>query len=195
MCKFGFCSKVVVQSVIDRLWQDSHFFEWIWNFETQTVVLFCPLILSAWIKDLSGERMTSIFRSSSAKKTVVYTQFPVNFVQGCFFFPIWGKIQCSQTGGCVQRKRAWQRTGVCFLLQWKDICRDTSDDETLFAVAPWQGIPQLLLKSLNLAGVESADALFRVQKTLCQTGKRCCVDVEDREVDGRGGKKGRERKI
>lgn len=41
----------------------------------------------------------------------------------------------------------------------EEACRDTSDDEKLFAVAPWQGIPQLLLKSLNLAG--NADTLFR----------------------------------
>lgn len=33
----------------------------------------------------------------------------------------------------------------------------------LFAVAPEQGIPQLLLKSLNLAGVGCADALFETQ--------------------------------
>lgn len=37
------------------------------------------------------------------------------------------------------------------LLQWKDIFRDTSDNKILFAVAPWQGIPQLLLKSLSWA--------------------------------------------
>lgn len=70
-------------------------------------------------------------------------------------------IRNRQGKGCIQ-ERGPDRELVCFLLQWKDICRDTSDEETLFAVAPWQGIPQLLLKSLNLAGVGSADALFRV---------------------------------
>lgn len=70
----------------------------------------------------------------------------------------------------MHSERVQQRAGMCsYASSLKDICRDTSDDETLFAVAPWQGIPQLLLKSLNLAGVGSANALFRVQKMLCQT--------------------------
>lgn len=78
------------------------------------------------------------------------------------------------------------------------ICGDTSDDETLFAVAPWQGIPQLLLKSLNLAGSASADAVFRVQKNVMQNislaplvaprfnGAMLCVNTEDGETDSRG---------
>lgn len=48
------------------------------------------------------------------------------------------------------------------MLPLKKIFADTSDDVTLFAVAPWQGIPQLLLKSLNLTGAEAEDHAFRV---------------------------------
>lgn len=61
---------------------------------------------------------------------------------------------------CIHKVQ--QRTGLCsYASCLTDICRDTSDDETLFAVAPWQGIPQLLLKSLNLAEIRSADAPCR----------------------------------
>lgn len=83
------------------------------------------------------------------------------------------EVDKRRRGGKTERERergARHRAGVCFLLQWKGIYRDTSDDETLFAVAPWQGIPQLLLKSLNWAGVGAAGALCSgLLKTSCQT--------------------------
>lgn len=76
--------------------------------------------------------------------------FLVDFVQWCFFFSHLRKKKnrsVRERKGPIQRQRLTERCAS--LLQWKDICKDTSDDEILFAVAPRQGIPQLLLKSLN----------------------------------------------
>lgn len=42
-----------------------------------------------------------------------------------------------------------------------NICRDTSDDEIVFAVTTLQGIPLLLLKSLNLIGYGLTCSRFR----------------------------------
>lgn len=54
---------------------------------------------------------------------------------------------------------------VCALrLPLGKIFADTSDDETLFAVAPGQGIPQPLLKSLNL------DAALQTMHSKTDTG-------------------------
>lgn len=113
----------------------------------------------------------SIFGSSATEKThnslsLLYSGAP---------FSSSGKKQTKKSSQEVQYKRQKECIGReastenWFLLQWRGICRDISDDETLFAVAPWQGIPQPLLKRLNLAGVGFADALLRVQKVLCQT--------------------------
>lgn len=54
-------------------------------------------------------------------------------------------------GAPLFKERAGRVLLVCApRLPLGKIFADTSDDETLFAVAPGQGIPQPLLKSLNL---------------------------------------------
>ena len=56
-----------------------------------------------------------------------------------------GKKGGRQAGGRAGGRAGRQRAGVC-----REIFADTSGDGTLFAVTPWQGIPQLLLNWARL---------------------------------------------
>lgn len=59
--------------------------------------------------------------------------------------------------GRTERKEGVRFRGD-FLIAGEGYLRGSSDEEILFAVAPWQGIPQLLPKSLSRAWAAPAPA-------------------------------------
>lgn len=159
------------------------FFVWVFGnsrFDPLWVVRKCPKLILVLFSCYDGGWQASSDHQQQRKLSVIHSIFCIfctvvllyfsNQKEKQIKFTRW-YIRDREREDCIQTESDRELVCVllCFLLQLKDVCRDTSDDETLFAVAPWQGIPQLLLKSLNLAGVGSADTLFRIQKMLCQT--------------------------
>lgn len=96
----------------------------------------------------------NILESSAADHAVAKSGFyyDIFFFNCGAFFLVRKKERKEEVGG--RSFIFWG--GATSWSQWKDICPGSSDDEILFAVAPWQGIPQLLPKSLRRAGAALA---------------------------------------